>query len=87
MENRQHGYQFGVIYIPMLDNEVMRVPTCVCGAVGGDLEYVPGGCARIHCHTSASLDDAARPVKSKDWTKIRSLGRRGLSFQIMLTKF
>ena len=45
MENHQHGYRFGVVYIPMLDNEVMRVPTCVCGVVGGDLEYVAGGCA------------------------------------------
>jgi hypothetical protein len=89
MENRQHWYQFGVVYIPMLDNEVIRVPTCICAAVGGDLEYVgtAGGCARIHCLTSVSLDDASRPVKSKDWIKIESFERRGLSFQLRSTKF
>lgn len=69
MENRQYGrYQFEVVYIPMLESEVIRVPTCICAAVGGDLEYVgiAGGCARIHCRTSVSLDDASLPVKSKD---------------------
>ena len=73
----------------MLDNEVMRVPTCFCAGVGGNLEYIgtAGGCPRIHCRTSESLDDASRPVKSMDWIKIGSLERSGLSFQARLMKF
>jgi len=62
---------------PMLDKVVIRVPTCACAGVGGDLEYgiTVGGLDLIHCRSSAIFADTSRPVNSMDWMKMGSLER------------